>query len=56
MDSSPCLDSDRGAQVLTERGLEEYAPDRVDYVETAASVRWRTDGAFQRNPLFRDAN
>ena len=45
---------EREIQVLTERGLEDYAPDRVVYTETAASVRWRKDGAFQRNPLFRD--
>lgn len=46
--------TERTLKVLTERGLEDYAPDRVVYTETAASVRWRKDGAFQRNPLFRD--
>jgi len=46
--------SETTLKVLTEQGLAAYEPGRIDYVETEASARWRTDGSFQRNPLFRD--
>lgn len=50
-----CMDrvSEKVLDVFDETGFVGYDPN-LDYIETEASKRWRKDGTFEKNAMFRD--